>query len=148
MSLRIALTRIPTAYKMAASRTLSSQGNTAVNRLRMALEEYRVAKYVRDLQSCKLSRMRFNHRSLTLLYYPYSITNSYAQEMPSRFKKEIVGAAKNNLTEGDVVPMEGLERVLHNIGASHKLSPTDLEIIFNELGEAGCIPAERMVKII
>lgn len=50
--------------------------------------------------------------------------------------------------EASVVPLEGLERVLHNIGASDKISPQDLEIIFNELGEANCIPADRMVKII
>lgn len=66
--------------------------------------------------------------------------------MPSRFKKDVVRAAKNESTEA--VPLEGLERVLHNIGASHKISLADLEVIFNELGEAGCIPADRMVKII
>jgi hypothetical protein len=80
------------------------------------------------------------------LTYFSPIHYSYSQEIPSRFKKEVVSAAKDKEATG--VVLEGLERVLHNIGAADKISRQDIELIFNELGEAGCIPAERMVKII
>jgi ribosomal protein L20A (L18A) len=75
-----------------------------------------------------------------------SSTYSYSQEMPSRFKKEIVSAAKERNEE--IILIEGLERVLHNIGASHKISRSEMEVIFNELGVSGYIPAERMVGLI
>jgi len=81
-----------------------------------------------------------------LTFSSLSIRISYSQEMPSRFKKEVVRAAK--MPENEAVALEGLERVLHNIGASHKISLEDLQVIFNELGEAGSIPADRMVKLI
>jgi ribosomal protein L20A (L18A) len=66
--------------------------------------------------------------------------------MPSRFKKEVVSAAKERNEE--IILIEGLERVLHNIGAAHKISRTEVEVIFNELGVSGYIPAERMLKLI
>jgi ribosomal protein L20A (L18A) len=46
------------------------------------------------------------------------------------------------------IEIEGIERVLHNIGASHKISYSEIEVIFNELGVSGNITAERMVKLI
>eukprot|EP00544_Gedaniella_sp_CCMP2646_P015688 CAMPEP_0202482430 /NCGR_PEP_ID=MMETSP1361-20130828/1835_1 /ASSEMBLY_ACC=CAM_ASM_000849 /TAXON_ID=210615 /ORGANISM="Staurosira complex sp., Strain CCMP2646" /LENGTH=99 /DNA_ID=CAMNT_0049110297 /DNA_START=86 /DNA_END=385 /DNA_ORIENTATION=- len=84
-------------------------------------------------------------RKLQQVMEEYRMQN-YSQEMPSRFKKEVVRAAKS--TEMETVPLEGLERVLHNIGAAHKISPEDLQVIFSELGEGGGIPADRMVTII
>jgi hypothetical protein len=75
-----------------------------------------------------------------------SSTYSYSQEIPSRFKKEIVSAAKERNEE--IVLMEGLQRVLHNIGASHKISHSEMEVIFNELGVSGYITSERMVNLI
>ena len=66
--------------------------------------------------------------------------------MPSRFKKEIVSAAKERNEE--IILIEGLQRVLHNIGASHKISSSEMELIFNEFGVSGYITSERMVNII
>lgn len=58
-----------------------------------------------------------------------------------------MSAAKGAETE--TVCLEGLQRVLNNIGALNtKIFPQDLQVIFNELGEAGGIPADRMVKLI
>jgi Ca2+-binding EF-hand superfamily protein len=72
-----------------------------------------------------------------------SAFNSYSRELPSRFKKDIVRAAKN---EDNAIALDAMERVLRNIGAN--LSHDDLEIIFSEIGESGVIPAERMTQIL
>jgi hypothetical protein len=82
---------------------------------------------------------------LTLLYIT-SFYESYTQELPTRFKKDIVRAAKVDETE--FVAFEGLERVISNIGASSSVSRDDVETIFLELGENGYIPAESMMKIL
>jgi phosphoribosylaminoimidazole (AIR) synthetase len=70
---------------------------------------------------------------------------SYAQEIPSRFKKDIVHAAKD---QNGVIVMEAMERVLRNIGAPNSLSELELRAIFDEVGEAGHIRADRMVQIL
>ena len=72
--------------------------------------------------------------------------NSYSQEIPSRFKKEIVSVAKERNEE--IILIEGLQRVLHNIGASHKISDSEMELIFNEFGVSGYLTSERMVNLI
>lgn len=47
------------------------------------------------------------------------------------------------------VVMDGLQRVLMNIGAENRLSQSDMEIIFEELGNGrGEIPAMRMIQIL
>jgi hypothetical protein len=71
---------------------------------------------------------------------------SYAQCIPSRFKKDIVLAAKDAETEH--VGIEGLEKVIVNIGASHKVSRNDMEIIFSEIGESGRISTDKMFKLL
>ena len=71
---------------------------------------------------------------------------SYAQCIPSRFKKDIVRAAKDKETEQ--VGIEGLEKVIVNIGASHKVSRHDMEVIFSEIGESGRISTEKMFKLL
>jgi hypothetical protein len=72
--------------------------------------------------------------------------HSYAQCIPSRFKKDIVLAAKDAETEH--VGIEGLEKVIVNIGASHKVSRHDMEIIFSEIGESGRISTDKMLKLL
>jgi len=67
---------------------------------------------------------------------------SYTQEIPSRFKKEIVHAAGNGLVEVD-----GLQRVIDNIGASQAISHQEIIAIFAELGENGQIPAHKMMEL-
>jgi len=41
-----------------------------------------------------------------------------------------------------------MQRVLHNIGASQRLSEEELRTIFSEVGESGAIPADRMVQLL
>mmetsp|Transcript_8385 Transcript_8385/g.17400 ORF Transcript_8385/g.17400 Transcript_8385/m.17400 type:complete len:119 (-) Transcript_8385:186-542(-) len=70
----------------------------------------------------------------------------YSQCIPTRFKKDIVRAAKDEKSEH--VAIEGLEKVMANIGASQKVSRNDMEIIFSEIGESGRISTEKMFKLI
>ena len=70
---------------------------------------------------------------------------SYTQETPLRFKKEVVAAAKDS---NDRIVLESLQKVLQNIGASQKMTPEELRLIFSEIGDAGAIPADRMVKLL
>jgi hypothetical protein len=62
-----------------------------------------------------------------------------------RFKKEVVAAAKDSENKVD---LERLQNVLNNIGASQKMTQEELRLIFAELGDAGAIPAERLVKLL
>jgi hypothetical protein len=82
-----------------------------------------------------------SHRALSFNFF------SYAQEIPSRFKKDIVRAAKQDKT--DRVALEGMQRVIANINMQHRISRSDMETIFRENGgETGAIPAERFMNII
>ena len=72
--------------------------------------------------------------------------HSYSQCIPSRFKKDIVRAAKD--AESEHVAIEGLEKVISNIGASQKVSRNDMEVIFSEIGESGRISTEKMFKLL
>jgi hypothetical protein len=97
------------------TRTLSSNGMIAFDRLRDALESYRQVHYT--------------------------------QEIPSRFKKDIIRAAA--VEPSGKIASEGLEKVITNIGACHKVSREDVELIFREVGCAeGFIPAERMLQML
>mmetsp|Transcript_33194 Transcript_33194/g.54798 ORF Transcript_33194/g.54798 Transcript_33194/m.54798 type:complete len:113 (-) Transcript_33194:205-543(-) len=69
----------------------------------------------------------------------------YTQETPYRFKRDIVTAAKGS---DDKIVLESMQRVLHNIGASQRLSEEELRTIFSEVGESGAIPADRMVQLL
>ena len=71
---------------------------------------------------------------------------SYTQEIPSRFKKDLVRAAA---TQESLIEVSGLQRVLFNIGASHTLSTNELQAIFAEIGnEEGKIPASKMLQLL
>mmetsp|Transcript_26144 Transcript_26144/g.57584 ORF Transcript_26144/g.57584 Transcript_26144/m.57584 type:complete len:121 (+) Transcript_26144:118-480(+) len=96
------------------TRVLSTQGVEAFDKLKVALEQYRV--------------------------------QNYAQCIPTRFKKDIVLAAKEAETEH--VALEGLEKVILNIGASHKVSRHDIEMIFSEIGVSGRISTDTMLKML
>merc|ERR1712071_644933 len=80
-------------------RAFSSEGLQAFDKLKGALEQYRV--------------------------------DNYSQCIPTRFKKDIVRAAKDS--ESEHVAIDGLEKVIVNIGASDKVSRYDMEIIFSEI---------------
>lgn len=62
-----------------------------------------------------------------------------------RCKKEVVAAAKNSENKVDYAR---LQNVLNNIGASQKMTPEELRLIFAEVGESGAIPADRMVQLL
>jgi hypothetical protein len=75
-------------------------------------------------------------------------SRSYTQEIPSRFKKDICRAAVNH-HEDSSIAVEGLQRVLANIGLSHRLSDQEIKVIFQEIGnESGVISAQKMVQIL
>mmetsp|Transcript_31457 Transcript_31457/g.46388 ORF Transcript_31457/g.46388 Transcript_31457/m.46388 type:complete len:114 (-) Transcript_31457:186-527(-) len=74
----------------------------------------------------------------------YRLTN-YAQETPRRFKREVVAAARDSENR---ILLEGMQRVLRNIGAAQKLSEHDLQTVFAELGEKGVITGDRMSSLI
>ena len=73
-------------------------------------------------------------------------SDSYAQCIPTRFKKDIIRAAKEAETEH--IALEGLQKVIANIGASSKVSRHDMELIFFENGVSGRISTEQMLKIL
>jgi hypothetical protein len=149
------------------SRGLSSQTTQAVAKLQAILENYRLQKYVIEfvfLFFYLLMDLRFpsrqsvsNEKSSSIWYH-----HSYTQEIPTRFKKDIVHAAAsvvvrpnhstNNHNLGNaaaVVNATGLQHVLHNIGASNVLTPQELQAIFTEMGnEHGEIPAPTMVQLL
>jgi hypothetical protein len=69
--------------------------------------------------------------------------------MPSRFKKDIVRAATLGAMSSDVIAVDGLQRVLMNIGAAQQVSESDVHAIFNELGDGtGKINSKTMLQII
>ncbi|KAL7574049.1 hypothetical protein ACA910_015627 [Epithemia clementina (nom. ined.)] len=82
----------------------------------------------------------------------------YTQELPMRFKKEIVAAAcqctaKKYVTGGvaeRAVHLDGLHQVLCNIGMMQdRLTFQDLQLIFEKEGkEGGAIPVERLYQIL
>lgn len=71
--------------------------------------------------------------------------------MPSRFAKEVVKAAckaQGNENENKI-GIEGLERVLNNIGASNRLSRSDISLIVSEYGEEqGAIRSDQMSRLL
>jgi len=62
-----------------------------------------------------------------------------------RFKKDIAKAA---VVHGDLVGVDGVERVLLNIGAAQHLSKQELEVIFTEIGNGDEMPATRFLQMI
>ncbi|KAL7574051.1 hypothetical protein ACA910_015629 [Epithemia clementina (nom. ined.)] len=81
----------------------------------------------------------------------------YTQELPMRFKKEIVAAAcqctaKNAgaTTAERAVHLDGLYQVLCNIGMMQdRLSMQDLQLIFEKEGsQEGAIPVDRLYQIL
>lgn len=63
-----------------------------------------------------------------------------------RFRKDIVAAAKQKTS--DRVALDGMQRVLANIGAENRLSQSEIKIIFEELGNGHEIPVDRVSQLI
>ena len=71
---------------------------------------------------------------------PISPQNSYRQCLPSRFKKDLV----------KVIASDGIETLLKNIGASERMSRTEIDTILAEAGSADrkTIPANKMALLL
>jgi cell division GTPase FtsZ len=72
---------------------------------------------------------------------------SYTQTVPSRFRKEILRAATDP-EHADAIAMEGMQRVLINIGAENRLSPEEIKSIFSEVGNGHDISAQSFLKML
>jgi hypothetical protein len=103
------------------------------------------------------------------IFEEYRSTN-YAQEIPTRFSKDIVKAATSTSSRQlsisatsskkalvlPVVSAEGIESVLKNIGQGHRMSRTEIEFILREVGgasrsgepESCVISADQMMELI
>lgn len=84
-------------------------------------------------------------------YFPFPRScHSYTQEIPTRFKKEIVQAACVDTMGSGAVEAESFERVLDNIGVPPSdISHEEIEAIFKEMGnEQGQIPAQKMFQLL
>jgi hypothetical protein len=69
-------------------------------------------------------------------------------ETTMRFKKDIMRAAQTR-DQSDRIALDGMKKVMTNIGAENRLSADEWKVIFQELGnETGEIPMQRMVQII
>eukprot|EP00980_Cylindrotheca_fusiformis_P002398 scaffold558_cov111-Cylindrotheca_fusiformis.AAC.16 len=55
---------------------------------------------------------------------------NYTQEIPTRFKKEILAEAQQEGT----VDTNGMKRVIKNIHMDDKISAKDLDLVFQEIG--------------
>mmetsp|Transcript_20659 Transcript_20659/g.26658 ORF Transcript_20659/g.26658 Transcript_20659/m.26658 type:complete len:117 (+) Transcript_20659:126-476(+) len=76
----------------------------------------------------------------------YRQTN-YSYEVPTRFKKDIVAAACRTGNTG--VRLEGMQMVLSNLGLKDRVSQVDLQLLFDQEGDAtGVINADRMFRIL
>jgi hypothetical protein len=56
-----------------------------------------------------------------------------------------VAAATNS---ENVIVLSTMEKVLHNIGAAQKITSDELKIIFQEVGNKGAIPTQKMVQLL
>ena len=72
---------------------------------------------------------------------------SYAYELPSRCKKEIIKAVDKQ--GSGVVSAEALTKLLDNIGASAMLSKSEVESIIHEFGDRSksTIHVDKMIKL-
>ena len=74
-------------------------------------------------------------------------SSSYAQCLPTRFKKDLIRAASSG--QGDRVALDGMQRVLANINMDHRVTRSDIETIFQEIGgSTDAIPVEKLMRII
>jgi hypothetical protein len=84
----------------------------------------------------------YNHAPLLShsLTSPISPHGSYRQCLPSRFKKDLV----------KVIASDGIETLLKNIGASERMSRTEIDTILAEAGSADrkTIPANKMALLL
>jgi hypothetical protein len=95
------------------------------------------------------SDTRFAAQSLSRTNTPVEARSNFscAQTIPSRFKKDIVRAAKQDETDARV-GLEGMQQVMANINMEHRMSRSKIQTMFCEIGgEKGAIPAERCMNL-
>eukprot|EP00568_Trieres_chinensis_P008481 CAMPEP_0183296442 /NCGR_PEP_ID=MMETSP0160_2-20130417/3990_1 /TAXON_ID=2839 ORGANISM="Odontella Sinensis, Strain Grunow 1884" /NCGR_SAMPLE_ID=MMETSP0160_2 /ASSEMBLY_ACC=CAM_ASM_000250 /LENGTH=127 /DNA_ID=CAMNT_0025458055 /DNA_START=247 /DNA_END=630 /DNA_ORIENTATION=+ len=99
-----------------------------------------VARHLSSSGSAALEKLR-------RVFEDYRKEN-YTQEVPSRFKKELVKAADKN--KNGQIPVDGIECLLRNIGASDRITRKEIEILLSEAGdlERKTIPVDQMIKLI
>lgn len=80
----------------------------------------------------------------TFIFY---FTISYSYELPSRCKKEIIKAVDKQ--GSGVISVEGLNKLLENIGASSTMSKGELESIIHDFGDKSksTINTDKMMKL-
>eukprot|EP00563_Minutocellus_polymorphus_P005716 CAMPEP_0181041960 /NCGR_PEP_ID=MMETSP1070-20121207/11887_1 /TAXON_ID=265543 /ORGANISM="Minutocellus polymorphus, Strain NH13" /LENGTH=119 /DNA_ID=CAMNT_0023120125 /DNA_START=133 /DNA_END=492 /DNA_ORIENTATION=+ len=66
---------------------------------------------------------------------------NYVHELPSRCKKDVLAVADKN--KDGRIPVEGIEMLLRNIGASDRMTRSDIETILSEEGESHAKVIER-----
>lgn len=81
------------------------------------------------------------------LFEEYRLEN-YTQELPGRFKKEVIKAATQSQECPDRVALDSFSRVLMNIGAENRLTRHEIKAIFEELGDGKEIPADNLTKLL
>jgi hypothetical protein len=77
----------------------------------------------------------------------YRLEN-YTQELPGRFKKEVIKAATQSQESDDRVALDSFSRVLMNIGCQNRLTSSEIQSIFEELGNGKEIPTKNLTKIL
>ena len=81
------------------------------------------------------------HINCSTLLQHKSTTHSYVHELPSRCKKDMLAVADKN--KDGRIPVEGIETLLRNIGASDRMSRAEIETILCEEGESHAKVIER-----
>ncbi|EEC50550.1 predicted protein [Phaeodactylum tricornutum CCAP 1055/1] len=72
---------------------------------------------------------------------------NYTQELPSRFKKDIVRAASQD--RESIIALQDVQRVLQNIGADNRLTSEEIRSIFQEIGnKSGEMTVQHFMQIL
>ena len=102
----------------------------------------------RHVDLCLTLFLLVNHVAIPIVCSPIHrlSIDSYTQELPSRLKKDAIRAVKQN---ENMIKVETLERVLQNIGASDKISRSELSVILSEQGNgSGHLSAQELSHIL
>jgi hypothetical protein len=100
-----------------------------------------------------------SHSSQYLSSTHHNSINSYSQEVPNRFRKEIVKAVstKSSSQPSGIISAEGIQSMLANIGAGDQMTRTEIESILREVcgndatknvEESCVISAKQMLDLI
>jgi hypothetical protein len=116
------------------------------------------SRFASRIPASRVALMAQNQRALSTqgtvaveklrnLLEEYRLEN-YTQELPGRFKKEVIKAATQSQECPDRVALDSFSRVLMNIGAEDRLTRREIKSIFEELGDGKEIPADNLTKLL